>query len=62
MMKKKKQKDKRTRRGISEEVFGSYNPKEVKKLRSIPKDEDVKKMILGLMRNSILFQNLCEKD
>ena len=61
-MKRKQMGKKISRRGISEEVFGKYNSKEKAEIRCIPKEEEVKVLILSLIRNSILFQNLDEKD
>ena len=49
--------------GISEEVFGNFNKKEDQpELRIIPKSQDSKFLILGLIKSSILFSNLDEKD
>lgn len=48
--------------GISEEVFGNFNRKESVELKSVPKKQQVKLLILSLIRNSILFQNVDYKD
>lgn len=48
--------------GISEEVFGHFNKKDSVELRCIPKSEESKMLILGLIRNSILFSNLDERE
>lgn len=51
-----------SRRGISEEVFGNFNRKGKSLIRCIPKTQEVRIIILSLIRNSILFKNLDEKD
>ena len=48
--------------GISEEVFGNFNKRENVEYRKIPKSEDARMLILGLIRSSILFSNLDQKD
>ena len=53
---------KRSRVGISEEVFGEFNRKDSVEFRVIPKSEESKFLILGLIKSSILFSNIDEKD
>jgi len=48
--------------GISEEVFGSFNKRESTEFRNIPKTEEARALILSLVRNSILFANLGERE
>jgi hypothetical protein len=48
--------------GISEEVFGSFNKKESVQLKSVPKAAETKLLIRGLIRHSILFQNVDYQD
>lgn len=52
---------KRSRIGISEEVFGIFNKPESTEFRNIPKTEEARSLIKGLIRESILFTNLAEK-
>lgn len=59
---KRGQGKKKSRLGISEEVFGSFNKKEQIALKDVPKSEETKLLIRSLVRNSILFQNLDSKD
>lgn len=53
---------KRSRNGISEEVFGNFNRKDSVEFRVVPKPADSKLLILGLIKSSILFSSLNEKD
>ena len=62
MNKRKNAARKRSRVGISEEVFGDFNRKDSVEFRVIPKTEEAKYLILGLIKSSILFSNLDEKD
>ena len=48
--------------GISEEVFGCFNKKESFQLKSVIKAAETKLLIRGLIRNSILFQNIDYQD
>lgn len=60
--KKKLQGKTRSRMGISEEVFGNFNKKDSVILKTIPKTESSKLLILSLIRHSILFKNLDYKE
>lgn len=62
LAKKKLQGKTRSRMGISEEVFGSFNRKESAELKSVPKSAETKLLIRGLIRHSILFQNVDYQD
>lgn len=62
MNKRKNAAKKRSRVGISEEVFGNFNRQESVEFRVVPKKEESKLLILGLIKSSILFSNLDEKD
>lgn len=62
LQKKKNQPKTRSRIGISEEVFGSFNKKEVPSLKMVPKLHETKLLIQSLIRHSILFQNIDYQD
>lgn len=62
LLKKKAQGKTRSRIGISEEAFGSFNKKETMELTEVPKDQETTMLIKSLIRNSILFQNIDSRD
>ena len=62
LQKKKNQGKTRSRMGISEEVFGSFNKKEILSLKMVPKSHETKLLIQSLIRHSILFQNIDYQD
>ena len=52
----------RSRQGISAEVFGKYNEKKPFQPKIIEKDEGARKQIITLINNSILFHGLNDGD
>ena len=53
---------KRSRMGISEEVFGCFNKKSRFEPKKIEKSEESRILILSLIRNCILFQSTSNAD